>query len=172
MSFKSPKGQWVNSYNRLLRNHSLLILEGNCWENMDWCHLIEIVCWTIQKNKNKNFSSSAITFISNSDIHHFTGTVMCSFCQQTIYHLVLFIETTTSRTWWHHQMETFSALLDLCAGNSPVTGEFPSQRPVMRSFDVFSDLHLNKQLNNQSWGWWFETPSCSLWHHCNEFSDY
>ena len=37
-------------------------------------------------------------------------------------------------------METFSALLDLCAGNSPVTGEFPAQRLVTRSFDVFFDL--------------------------------
>ena len=44
--------------------------------------------------------------------------------------------------WWRHQMETFSALLALCAGNSPVTGEFPSQRPVTRSFDVFFDLCL------------------------------
>ena len=43
-------------------------------------------------------------------------------------------------------MEAFSALLALCADNSPVTGEFPSQRPVTRSFDVFFDLHLNKQL--------------------------
>ena len=39
-------------------------------------------------------------------------------------------------TWWRHQMETFSALLALCAGNSPVSGEFPAQRPVTRSFDV------------------------------------
>ena len=46
-------------------------------------------------------------------------------------------------TWWRHQMETFSALLALCAGNSPVSGEFPSQRPVTRSFDVFFDLCLN-----------------------------
>ena len=38
-------------------------------------------------------------------------------------------------TWWRHQMETFSALLALCAGNSPVTGEFPSQRPAMWSFE-------------------------------------
>ena len=30
---------------------------------------------------------------------------------------------------------------------------------VTRSFDVFSDLRLNKRLNKQSWGWWFETPS-------------
>ena len=42
-------------------------------------------------------------------------------------------------------METFSALLALCGGNSPVTGKFPSQRPVMRSFDIFFDLRLNKQ---------------------------
>ena len=66
-----------------------------------------------------------------------------------------------------HNLETFSALLALCAGNSPVTGEFPAQRPVTRSFDVFFDLRLNKQLSKQSRGWWFETPSCSLWRHCN-----
>ena len=55
-------------------------------------------------------------------------------------------------TWWRHQMETFSALLAICVGNSPVTGEFPSQRPVTRSFDVFFDLRLNEWLSKQSWG--------------------
>ena len=70
--------------------------------------------------------------------------------------------------WWRHQMETFSALLALCAGNSPVPGEFPSQRPVTRSFDVFFDLRLNKHLSKQSRGWSFETPSCSLWCHRND----
>ena len=43
-------------------------------------------------------------------------------------------------SWWRHQMETFSALLTLRAANSPVTCEFPSQRPVMRSFDVFFEV--------------------------------
>ena len=57
--------------------------------------------------------------------------------------------------WWRHQMETFSALLAICAGNSPVPGEFPAQRPVTRSFDVLFDLRLNKRLSKQSWGWWF-----------------
>ena len=71
------------------------------------------------------------------------------------------------KIWWRHQMETFSALLAICAGNSPVTGEFPAQRPVTRSIDVFFDLHLNKRLNNQSWGWWFETLSRPWWHHHN-----
>ena len=40
-------------------------------------------------------------------------------------------------------METFSALLAICAGNSPVPGEFPEQRPVTRSFDVLLDLRPN-----------------------------
>ena len=72
-------------------------------------------------------------------------------------------------TWWRHQMETFSALLALCAGNSPVTGEFPTQRPVPRSFDVSFDLlpNINIRLSKKSWGWWFATPSRPLWRHCN-----
>ena len=45
-------------------------------------------------------------------------------------------------------METFSVLLARCTENSPVSGEFPAQRPVMQSFDVFFDQHLNKQLIN------------------------
>ena len=68
-------------------------------------------------------------------------------------------------------METFSALLSICAGNSPVPGEFPAQRPVTRSFDVFFDLRLNKLLSKQSWGWWFETLSRPLWRHCNAVCD-
>ena len=70
-----------------------------------------------------------------------------------------------------HQMETFSALLAVCAGNSPVTGEFPAQRPVTRSLDVCFDLRPNKRLSKQSWGWWFETPSRPLWRHCNATVD-
>ena len=51
-------------------------------------------------------------------------------------------------------------------------GEFPTQRPVSRSFDVFFDLRLNKRLSKQPWGWWFETPSCHydvivMWWNCN-----
>ena len=79
-----------------------------------------------------------------------------------------YLASTIIVTWWRHQMETFSALLALCAGNSPVPGEFPAQRPVTRSFDVFFDLCLNKRLSKQSWGWWFETLLCPLWRHCNE----
>ena len=71
------------------------------------------------------------------------------------------------QAWWRHQMETFSALLTICVGNSPVPGEVPAQRPVTRSFDVFFDLRLNKRLSKQSWGWWFETLPRPLWRQCN-----
>ena len=70
--------------------------------------------------------------------------------------------------WWRHQMEAFSAWLALCARNSSVIGEFPSQSPVTRSFDIFFDLRLNKRLSKQSWGWWIETPSRLSWRHCNQ----
>ena len=53
-----------------------------------------------------------------------------------------------------------------------VTGEFPTQRPVTQSFDVFFDLHLNKQFSKQSWGWCFEVPSRPLWHHGNAIHIY
>ena len=64
---------------------------------------------------------------------------------------------------WKH----FPVLLALCAGNSPVAGEFPAQRPVTWSFHVFFDLRWNKRLCKQSWDWWFETPLHPLWCHCN-----
>ena len=50
-------------------------------------------------------------------------------------------------SWRRHQMEPFSALLAICVVNSPVTGEFPAQRPVTQSFDVFFDRRLNRRLS-------------------------
>ena len=67
---------------------------------------------------------------------------------------------------WKH----FSALLALCAGNSPVTGELPWERPVTRSFYVSFGVRLNKVLSKQSRRRWFETPLRSLWRHCNDIS--
>ena len=61
-------------------------------------------------------------------------------------------------------------ILAFCAWNSPITGEFPLQRPVTWSFDIFFDLSLNKRLSKQSWGLWFETRSRSWWRHCNEMT--
>ena len=65
----------------------------------------------------------------------------------------------SNTTWWRHQMEIYSALLALCAGNS--------QRPVTRSFGVFFYLRLNRRLSKQSWGWRFKMLSRPLWRHSN-----
>ena len=73
-------------------------------------------------------------------------------------------------SWWRHQMDTFSALLALCEGISPVPAEFHSQRPVSWSFGVFFDLCLDKRSCKQSRRRWLETPSRSLQRHCNGIS--
>ena len=69
-------------------------------------------------------------------------------------------------TLWRHQMETFSALLDLMRGihRWPVT---TPHRPAAQSFDVSFDLRLNQQLSKQWRRRWFETSLHSSWRHCN-----
>ena len=57
----------------------------------------------------------------------------------------------------------------LCGEFTGHLSPVPTQRPVTRSFDVFFDLRLNKRLSKHLWGWWFETPSWSLWRHPNDF---
>ena len=121
-------------------------------------------------------------YIINSCVNHNDESLITSFCTMP-WALSILIENNQTKTkhwfnivicpispWWRHQMEIFSALLAICAGNSPVPGEFPTQRPVTGSFDVYFDLRPNKWLSKQSWGWWFETLSCSLWRHRNVFA--
>ena len=110
---------------------------------------------------------SVLVYRRNPDNVPCFGTIFkgMSYCQPSVPKL---IEVPWFHiSWWRHQIETFSVFLALCAGNSPVTGEFPSQRPMTRSFGVFFYLRLNKQLSKQSRHRWFETPSRSLLRHCN-----
>ena len=89
---------------------------------------------------------------------HFCSTDILLIFESTEHHQVWL-------TWWRHQMETFSMLLSIRAGNSPVPGEFTKARDAeLWCFD----LHLKKWLSKQWWGWWFETPVRPLWRHCNE----
>ena len=72
--------------------------------------------------------------------------------------------------WWRHQMETCSVLLSIFTANrrwpmnSPHKGQY--RGPLF-----FYICALNKRLSTQSWGWWFEMPSRSLWRHCNASND-
>ena len=58
----------------------------------------------------------------------------------------------------------FSRYWPFCGENH----QSPVNRLVTRRSDVFFDLRLNKRLSTQSWGWWLNKPSHSLWRHCNE----
>ena len=122
----------------------------------------------VQTNCPWNIASKMLTFIhvSNHGNKRLKEKVRCGSS------LAENVDRWIRNSWWRHQMGTFSALLDLCAGISPVIGEFPAQRPVTQSFDAIFDLCLNKRLSKQSWGWWFETLPCSLWRHCNGFGIY
>ena len=71
--------------------------------------------------------------------------------------------TLDNKTWTHDDVIKWKHFprYFLC-GEFTGPGEFPTQRPVTRSFDVFFDLRLNKRLSGQSWGWCFGTLSCPL----------
>ena len=95
----------------------------NCCVNvLSWSHITKLYPST---------TTGALSGESSLAFVHSTGHVL----------LILSVRLTSTWVstwaWWRHQMEAFSALLALCAGNSPVPGEFPSQRPVTRSFDIF-----------------------------------
>ena len=109
-----------------------------------------------------NHRVQQIRYRTGNDGDYFAPVIFGSHtCSRSVIHAV---------TWWRHEMEAFSALLAICAGNSPGTGEFPAQRPVALTFDVFFDLRLNKRLSKQSCGWWFETPLRPLWRHRNDLN--
>ena len=63
----------------------------------------------------------------------------------------ILMRQTLSLTWWRHQMETFSALLALCAG---IYRSIPSKRPVTRSFDALFAFApwINGWINNREAG--------------------
>ena len=77
---------------------------------------------------------------------------------------------------WDYMMTSSNGnifrVTDPLCGEFTGPGEFPAQRPVTRSFDVFFHLRLNKRLSKQPRGWWFETPAWSLWRHRNDLTNW
>ena len=82
------------------------------------------------------------------------------------------VSCTLGLSWWRHQNGNIFRVTGHLCGNSPVAGEFPTQWPVARRFDFFFDVRLIKRLSKQSWGWWSETPSHTLWRQCNGYHKY
>ena len=140
---------WWWIFQRSLFDTSDLV--GNCLRNWMNSHVIwgvkfSAVDFSLCKNFMKcyNITQTTIAVIhSANNVKYICKTLVFAY--------------VTSRLalppLWRLQMETFPALLALCVGNSPVTGEFPSQRPMTRSFDVLYDLRPNK--SKQPCGWWF-----------------
>ena len=130
-----------------------LIVEVRTWMNIT---LHRKLSWThsytqVQYFKQASIVRSSVEFFHMKNINCNKILVfMWLLFNLFIYSLDL-IEPTSSSSimpWWRHPMETFSAFLAICAGNSPATAEFLAQRPVKRRFDVFFDLCLNKRVNN------------------------
>ena len=108
----------------------------------DKTSLVHVMALKLLRQNNKNF-------ISQQTPHNFLALTHDDVIKwKHFLHYWPFVRETTGH-WW-----------------------IPSQRPVTWSFEVFFDLHLNKRFSKQFGLWWFETPSCSLWRHCNEVSSH
>ena len=128
--------------------------------------LVEILTFSFKQMQLKVSSAKWRPFclcLNGLNIENYSIVVRLIQICSALYHLY----SSARHPWWRHPRELFSASLAICAGNSPVTVEFPTQTPMTRSFDVFFDLRLDKRLSKESRGWWFQTPLWSLWRHCN-----
>ena len=74
--------------------------------------------------------------------------------------------------WWRQQMETFSALLAPCVRviqRSPVNSPTEATDVELWCFLSFAP---EQTAEKQSRRWWFETPSRSIWRHCDGVSEF
>ena len=150
VSVNSPhKGQWRGSL-----MFSLICVWINGWVNNREAGNLRRHCGhygVIVMNSNITYITQNCTCPSTADSHW----------------LAWGAET---KSWWRHQMETFSALLAICAGNSPVPENSP-HKGQWRGALMFSLICAwIKRLSKQTWGWWLETPSLPLWRHSNVLS--
>ena len=138
-------------------------------------------CFKILYNKGKH--STLHSDVNSSIIHHCNAAFPSSvpFIQRLLW-LYIFRNfcAGTVNVLWPNQAIPNASVRMMTSSNGTVfrvtgplcgeltgPGEFPAQRPVTQSFDVFFYLRLNKRLSKQPWGWWFERPPWSLWRHRN-----
>ena len=130
-----------------------------------WWH---IVTWTHRNDLHWNHSRNSYFFIQENEFVYGVSKMVAILCwpQCAKGMACLLIDTRPMFMMTSSNGNIFRVSGPLC-GEFTGPGEFPAQRPVTRSFDVFFDLRPNKRLSKQPWGWWFETPSPSLWRHRN-----
>ena len=120
-------------------------------------HLFAVTLWTHFSHTNRRSLArweTALLYVCTLCVCCFTSYVLHLYYTTILSTYLETFCTFAYSSWWSHQMETFSALLAICA--------------VTLSFDIFFDIRLNKRLSKQTWGCRFETQSGSLWRHCNE----
>ena len=121
---------------------------------VDVARIVQTLCDELRKLLRYSGGDSALAWKSICLENSYSGLISCSInCSKNRQKLAyagwviteaipisatcaVILFSSGSLTWWRHQVETFSALLALCAGISPMTDEFPAQRPVTGSFDV------------------------------------
>ena len=159
------------------------LLSGSFWVRDMGCML-----WALWKNWSHSMKCIPPEALMHWSGEYFTSCIPITITKMNLYRVV----KQPVFSLWHIDQSSIFAMIGLgtCLSSNRykvmmtssnvnifrVTGslcgeftgpsEFPAQRPVTRSFDVFFDLRLNKRLSKQPWGWWFETPSWSLWRHC------
>ena len=140
--------EWICNF---IPNFIMDLITYPCWSSYrlslrHWIH--QLLSQNNLQKVNINTFKDIITSLVNNGNAKVRFDLICLVDVNQIYPRSICMNHFTP--WWRHEMETFSALLAICAGNSPVTGEFPAQKPVTRSFDVLFDLRLNKRLGKQS----------------------
>ena len=138
------------------------VLNGNL------CVLLEIFAKIPSQGPNNNISS----LVQMVDWHNrkVTGHY------PRLWWLTLLTHICVTQSWWVQLLPMMtSSNGSIFRVTGPLFGEFtghwwiPLTKAETRSLDVFFDLCQSKRLSKQSWGWWFETPSFSLWRHYNDF---
>ena len=152
MGFKTPRELW-NPLSKAVHVSGKFHVSGgqskrNCLLDRVYFHRSQ--AWQIVPIFNTAKYKQSISYHENGYHHHDTWTLQ------------------------HQEFRSCNPINMMTSSNGnifrvigPLCGEFPSQSPVTRSFDVFFDQRLNKRLSKQSRRRWFETTSRSLWRHCN-----
>ena len=136
--------------------------------NMPVCHLYLINTWKSSfkiclSTCDKNILQKS-TWLYTRQMFHIKWIVFHVLCMVSCYSAYKNHRRHENVIKWKH----FRVTGPLCGEFT--TGEFPTQRPMPRSFGVFFHLRLTERLSKQSWGWWYETPLRPSRRHSNGFA--
>ena len=155
---------------KLISLKILVKFNGILLSNFNWLTKYHPIRRSVSENIKVDYPDNMlrndnVNATSNPRVHQRNGNVFIFMKSSSLAALEVVIMMTSSNGNIFH-------VSDPLCGEFTDTGEYRSQRPVTRNFAVFFDLRLNKRLSKQSWGWWFETPSRSLWRHCNHSDNF